>query len=126
FRGVDKFAPWVRNIHFVTCGQQPDWLDTSHPKLRMVNHKDYIPNQFLPCFNSSLIEIYLHRIPGLAEHFVYFNDDFFIIKELPLDRSFTDGLPNYIAAIRLNLAMSLRSKCLKYNNAIINQRFDKK
>ncbi|HWK98682.1 MAG TPA: stealth family protein, partial [Parapedobacter sp.] len=120
FRGVDKFAPWVRNIHFVTCGQQPDWLDTSHPKLRMVNHEDYIPKQFLPCFNSSLIEIYLHRIPGLAEHFVYFNDDFFIIDHLQKSRFFTDGIPNDIAAFRMNLGMSLWSKCLKNNIAIIN------
>ena len=29
FRGVEKFAPWVRKIHFVTCGQKPEWLDTS-------------------------------------------------------------------------------------------------
>lgn len=126
FRGLDRFAPWVRNIHFVTCGQQPEWLDTTHPKLRMVNHKDYIPNQFLPCFNSSLIEIYLHRIPGLAEHFVYFNDDFFITDDLPQSRFFTDGIPNDIAAFRMNLGMSLWSKCLKNNIAIINRRFDKK
>jgi len=126
FRGVDKFAPWVRNIHFVTCGQQPDWLDTSHPKLRMVNHEDYIPKQFLPCFNSSLIEIYLHRIPGLAEHFVYFNDDFFIISDLPQSRFFTDGVPNDIAAFRMNMGLSLWSKCLKNNIEIINRRFDKR
>lgn len=126
FRGVDKFAPWVRNIHFVTCGQQPDWLDTSHPKLRMVSHEDYIPNQFLPCFNSSLIEIYLHRIPGLAEHFVYFNDDFFIIDDLPSSRFFTEGVPNDIAAFRMNMGLSLWSKCLKNNIEIINRRFDKR
>jgi len=126
FRGVEKFAPWVRNIHFVTCGQQPEWLDTSHPKLRMVNHEDYIPKQFLPCFNSSLIEIYLHRIPGLSEHFVYFNDDFFIINDLPKSRFFNDGVPNDIAAFRMNLGMSLWSKCLKNNIEIINRRFDKK
>ena len=72
FRGVEKFAPWVRRIHFVTCGQKPDWLDESNPKLNLVNHEDYIPREFLPCFNSSVLECHLHRIPGLAEHFVYF------------------------------------------------------
>jgi len=73
---VEQFAPWVRKIHFVTCGQKPEWLNADHPKLSLVNHSDYIPQQFLPTFNSSLIEIYLHRIPDLTEHFVYFNDDF--------------------------------------------------
>jgi len=126
FRGVEKFAPWVRYIHFVTCGQQPDWLDVSHPKLRMVNHTDYIPEQFLPCFNSSLLEVYLHRIPELAEHFVYFNDDFFIIDDLSPNRFFTDGVPNDIAAFRMNFGLSLWSKCLKNNIEIINRRFDKK
>ncbi|MDR1527433.1 MAG: stealth family protein [Dysgonamonadaceae bacterium] len=126
FRGVEKFAPWVRKIHFVTCGQHPEWLNLNHPKLHPVHHEDYIPRQFLPCFNSSLIEIYLHQIPDLAEHFVYFNDDFFIINNITEKRFFTDGLPNDIAAFRFNSGLSLWNKCLKNNIAIINKHFDKK
>jgi hypothetical protein len=56
FRGVEKFAPWVRKIHFVTSGQKPDWLDANNPKINLVNHKDYIPAQFLPTYNSVVIE----------------------------------------------------------------------
>ena len=126
FRGVEKFAPWVRKIHFVTCGQKPDWLDENNPKINLVNHEDYIPKQFLPCFNSSLIEIYLHRIPGLSEHFVYFNDDFFIINNIPEKRFFANGLPNDIATFRYNSGMGLWSKCLKNNIRLINLHFDKK
>lgn len=126
FRGIDKFAPWVRKIHFVTCGQKPDWLNINHPKLNLVNHEDYIPNEFLPVFNSSLIEIYLHKIPDISEHFVYFNDDNFIIKNLNKDRFFKNGLPSDIAAFRTNLGLSLWSKCLKNNIKIINKRFNKK
>lgn len=126
FRGVDKFAPWVRYVHFVTCGQKPDWLDENHPKLKLVHHEDYIPNEFLPVFNSSLIEIYLHKIPDLAENFVYFNDDFFIINHLPKERFFKNGLPNDIAAFRYNSGMGMWSKCLLNNVRIINERFDKK
>lgn len=126
FRGVDKFAPWVRKIHFVTCGQHPEWLNTAHPKLQLVNHEDYIPKQFLPTFNSSMIEIYLHKIPDLAEHFVYFNDDFFIINHLKSDRFFTNGKPNDIAAFRMNMGLTLWNKCLRNNIEIINRRFNKK
>lgn len=126
FRGVEKFAPWVRKIHFVTCGQHPEWLNTAHPKLQLVNHEDYIPNEFLPCFNSSLIEIYLHKIPNLAEKFVYFNDDFFIINNLAKERFFENDLPKDIAAFRINFGLSLWSKCLKNNIALINKHFDKK
>jgi hypothetical protein len=126
FRGVEKFAPWVRKIHFVTCGQKPEWLDENNPKLQLVHHKDYIPNQFLPVFNSSMIEIYLHKIPGLAENFVYFNDDFFITSPILPERFFVNGKPNDIAAFRTNLGTSLWSKCLKNNIKLINQHFDKK
>jgi len=126
FRGVEKFAPWVRKVHFVTSRQKPEWLNAGHPKLQLVNHEDYIPNQFLPCYNSNVLEIYMHRIPGLSEHFVYFNDDFFIIDKVTENRFFTGGLPNDIAAFRFNLGFSLWNKCLKNNIDIINRRFDKK
>lgn len=126
FRGVEKFTPWVRNIHFITSGQQPGWLNLEHPKLKMVNHKDYIPNQYLPCFNSNLIEIYMHQIGGLSEHFVYFNDDFFLINNTPQERFFQNGLPMDIAAFRMNMGLSLWNKCLRNNIRIINRRFDKK
>ena len=83
FRGVEKFAPWVRKIHFVTFnGQIPEWLDVNNPRIHVVSHHDFIPSQFLPTFNSVVIERYLHKIPGLSEHFVYFNDDFYIINHV--------------------------------------------
>src|SRR5690606_39009951 len=115
FRGVEKFAPWVRNIHFVTCGQKPDWINVNHPKIKFVNHEDYMPKEFLPCYNSNVIEIYMHRIPDLTEQFVYFNDDFFIINHITPKRFFTDGLPNDIAAFRMNFGFSLWNKCLLNN-----------
>ncbi len=126
FRGIEKFTPWVRKIHFVTCGQQPAWLNLEHPQLSMVNHEDYIPNQFLPCFNSNVLEFYLHKIPDLTEHFVYFNDDFFIINDVEKRRFFEDGLPQDIAAFRMNWGLSLWNKNLKNNIKIINKHFDKK
>ncbi len=126
FRGVEKFAPWVRKIHFITCGQHPAWLDINHPKIKLVNHEDYIPQQYLPCYNSNLIEIYMHKIPDLTEQFVYFNDDFFIINHITQDRFFTNGVPNDIAAFRLNFGFSLWNKCLRNNIRIINERFNKK
>ena len=47
FRGVEEFTPWVRKIHFVTCGHLPTWLNTEHSKLHIVRHEDYIPKEFL-------------------------------------------------------------------------------
>lgn len=93
FRGVEKFAPWVRKIHFITWGHLPKWLDISHPKLHLVRHEDYIPSKFLPTFNSCVLEIYMHRIEGLAEHFVYFNDDMFPLLPLKPELFFVSGKP---------------------------------
>ena len=42
FRSIEKNAPWARRIHFVTWGHLPDFLNTEHPKLHIVNHKDFI------------------------------------------------------------------------------------
>ncbi|MCL2562180.1 MAG: Stealth CR1 domain-containing protein [Rikenellaceae bacterium] len=126
FRGVEKFAPWVRKVHFVTCGQKPEWLNADHPKLNLVDHKDYMPAEFLPCFNSNVIEIYMHRIAGLSEHFVYFNDDFFLIDDTLIERFFQDGLPCDIAAFRINAGTGLWNQMLRNNIRVINSRFDKR
>ena len=82
FRGVEKFAPWVRKVHFITCGQKPIWLNLNHPKLNFVRHSDYMPQSALPTFSSHPIEINMHKIPGLSERFVYFNDDFFLTADV--------------------------------------------
>ena len=80
FRGVEKNASWVNKIYFVTWGHVPDWLDTSNPRLKIVKHEDFIPKEYLPTFNSNVIQFYLNRIEGLSDKFVLFDDDIFIIK----------------------------------------------
>lgn len=93
FRAVEKFTPWVRKIHFVTCGHVPAFLDLDHPKLHHVKHTDFLPSEVLPTFSSHAIEMNMHQIPGLAEHFVYFNDDMFLLRPMPETDFFRDGLP---------------------------------
>ncbi len=99
FRAVEKYAPWVNKIHFVTWGHLPSWLDTTNPKLNIVNHKDYIPKEYLPTFSSHTIELNLHRIEGLTEQFVYFNDDMFLNKPVSPEDFFKDGMPCDTAAV---------------------------
>ena len=93
FRGVEKFAPWVRHIYFVTDNQKPDWLNIDHPKLKWVKHTDYIPEEYLPTFHSKVIEWNFHRIEGLSDCFVYFNDDVFLIDSVTKEHFFVDGKP---------------------------------
>ena len=82
-RSLHLFAPWVRRIHLVTAGQVPDWLDTGHPMIRVVDHAEILPAAALPTFNSHAIETSLHHVPDLTEHFVYVNDDVFLGRPVP-------------------------------------------
>ncbi len=93
FRAVEKFAPWVNKIHFVTYGHLPKWLNTDNPKLNIVNHQDFIPKKYLPVFSANPIELNLHRIKGLAEQFVFFNDDIFLLKPIEPEYFFKNNLP---------------------------------
>ena len=129
FRGVEKFAPWVRTIHFVTWGHLPAWLDTTNPKLHIVRHEDFIPHEYLPLFNSSAIEIFINRIEGLAEHFVFFNDDVFCINHLTPEDFFTNGKPNDMLAFQPVVANPLNtvmSHLFLNNSLAICRHFDKR
>lgn len=95
FRGIENFAPWISKVHFVTCGHIPSWLNTSCVKLNVVNHKDYIPKEYLPTFNSNTIELNFHRIPDLADKFILFNDDMFLVSPVKESDFFKKGLPRH-------------------------------
>ncbi|MFC4906862.1 stealth family protein [Actinomadura gamaensis] len=82
-RSLALFAPWVRHIYLVTDAQVPSWLNTAHPKITVVDHKEIFGDRgVLPTFNSHAIESQLHHIEGLSEHFLYFNDDVFLGRPL--------------------------------------------
>jgi len=97
FRAVEKNAPWINKIYFITYGHKPDWLNIENKKLVVVNHEDFIPKEYLPTFNSNCIELNMHRIKGLSERFVYFNDDMFLLQKTKIDDFFKKGLPKETA-----------------------------
>ena len=126
FRGIEYFAPWVHKVHFVTWGHLPKWLNKNHPKLNIVNHKDFIPKEYLPTFSANSIENNLHRIKGLAEHFVFFNDDFYLIKASKKEDFFVNGIPKETVALNVHCPKkSLISQYFSINDCnIINEYFD--
>lgn len=129
FRGVEKYAPWVRKIHFVTAGQIPDWLNVSNEKLHIVNHKDYLPEEILPTFNSNVIENELFRIEGLSEHYVYFNDDIFLISKMKREHFFKDGKPCDMLALQpvvANPKNPVMSQTLLNNSLVLSKYFEKR
>lgn len=127
FRSVERYAPWVNKIHFVTWGHLPPWLDTSNPKINVVKHTDYIPEEYLPTFSSHTIELNLHRIEGLAEQFVYFNDDMFITAPVEPEDFFKNGKPCDTPA--LDCIFFGKDSAGPFNGAditVINSHFKKK
>lgn len=128
FRGVEKYAPWVRKVYFVTCGHYPAWLNLHHPKLELVRHEQFIPKENLPVFNSNAIELYLHRLPGLSEHFVLFNDDMFLLRPVEQEDFFVKGLPCECALMDAPAPENPRNvfpHMMLNNAAIINEHFSK-
>ena len=116
FRAVERFAPWVNRVFFVTCGQKPDWLDESNPRLRLVDHADYIPAEYLPTFQANTIEMNLHRIKDLSERFVLFNDDMFLLRPVESGSFFRNGLP----VIPCDLAVPRWIGCSNISRLVLN------
>lgn len=114
-RSIEKYAPWIHNIFIVTDEQTPVWLNTEHPKIRIIDHKEIMPEVCLPCFNATIIEHFLWKIPELSEHFLFANDDMFINKPVTPDTFFAeDGLPiiRFNHSLLRNLYLAFKEKCL--------------
>ena len=129
FRAIEKFTPWVRKIHFVTWGHLPEFLDTTNPKLNIVKHADFMPEGTLPTFSSHALEVNLHRIPDLAENFVYFNDDMFILRPMSKEAFFKNGLPcTYGREVPMPFIgeIGIWQHASANNMGVINKHFDKR
>ena len=75
-RSLQRFAPWIGNVVLFTCRPQiPAWLDTSHPRVKVVHHDEIIDAAYLPTFHCNVIESYLHHLPTSSDTFLYLNDD---------------------------------------------------
>ena len=92
-RGIGRHLPFVETVYLGVAreSQVPDWADRS--ALRIVLHRDILPEQLLPTFNSTTIELFLHRIEGLSEQYLYFNDDFFPVRDSAAEDFFPGGRP---------------------------------
>lgn len=129
FRGVEKYAPWVRKIHFVTWGHLPEWIDVNNPKLNIVYHQDFIPEEYRPTFNCIPIELNFHRIKDLAENFVYFNDDMAFLQHIKPTDLFVDGKPCDMLALQpvvANPKNTVMSHLLLNDALVLSKHFTKR
>ena len=91
-RMLAKNAPFIRKVFIVTDNQQPDLSAlTDLPfEIEVVFHEAFIDKKFLPTFSSRALTANLHRIPGLAERFLYLNDDTFVSAPAKPETWFTE------------------------------------
>ncbi len=123
FRAVEAYAPWVNRVHLLTWGHTPAWLNLDAPKLNVVRHSDFIPAEYLPTFCSRPIELNMHRIPGLSEQFVYFNDDFFLTAPVQPEDFFVNGLPcDSLEETPLSFGQHYLTNSAEMNNVIFMSR----
>ena len=111
FRGLEKNMPFIDRVFLVVSreSQVPEWVNRE--KVQVVLHKEFIPEKFLPTFNPSVIEMFLHRIPGLGEKYLYFNDDEFPVREVKESSLFPGGRPTKQMIWHLNSVGQFLSLC---------------
>lgn len=128
-RSVYKNIPWVRKIFLITNGQKPSWLDLTHPKISLVKHSDILPEEALPCFNSTAIEAGIHKIKDLSEFFLLANDDTFICRTVEKNIFFKDDKP-ILRTVPTKWTLQLRASNIycnnvTYTNKLIEKKYGK-
>ena len=122
-RSVHAFAPWVRRIFIATDSPVPEWL-APHPKVTIVRAEDHFTDlSALPVYNSHAVETQLHHIPGLAEHFLYSNDDMFFGRALSPAMFFSPGgVTKFVeAGTRIGLGANNQERSGFENAARVNR-----
>ena len=129
-RSVHMYAPWVRRIFIATDSPQPAWL-AEHPRVTIVRSEEFFADpSVLPTHNSHAVEAQLHRIDGLAEHFLYSNDDMFFGRPVTPEMFFTaGGLTKFVECdVRIGSGptrteRSGHDNALRVNRALLFERF---
>lgn len=126
FRGIEKNMPWVNKVFFVTYGHVPEWLDTNNPKLRVVKHEEYIPREYLPTYNSNIIELNLYRLEELSEKFILFNDDMYLVDRVKEEDFFVGDKVKDLAIYKPIIPYGSFSHTEVNNTIIMNKYFEDK
>jgi hypothetical protein len=129
-RSVHMYAPWVRRIFIATDSPAPAWL-LDHPKVTIVRSEEFFGDtSVLPIHNSHAVEAQLHRIDGLAEHFLYSNDDMFFGRPVEPELFFSPaGLSRFVeCGVRIGAGGSAvhrsgHDNALRVNRALLRERF---
>lgn len=116
-KSINKYLPWINKIYIVTMYPQKPSFKIDSDKIKIVYHHEiFQKTNYLPTFNSQAIETQLHNIPNLSEYFIYFNDDFYIGRNLKKTFFFTKyGNPIYYKRYKINKYSQNHIELLKKN-----------
>jgi hypothetical protein len=123
FRSVEQYTPWINNVFLIvqSISQVPDWI-LKTDKIKIITHDMFIPNEFLPVFNSQAIEMFIHRIPGLSERFLYSNDDMYFIGPLkPEDFFQGEGVRTEFKIVSIGTEMPLWKASIINSGMLVNK-----
>ena len=97
FRGIEENCKWVNKVFLIVASESqiPEWINRECPKLRIVLHKEYIPEELLPTFNPLTIENFVYRIKDLSDNYIYCNDDYFFLNPTTEGMFFVNNYPVY-------------------------------
>lgn len=129
-RSVHMYAPWVRRIFIATDSPRPAWLN-EHPDVTIVRSEEFFADtSVLPTHNSHAVEAQLHRINGLAEHFLYSNDDMFFGRPVTPELFFSGGgISRFVeSGVRIGTGAAHAGRSghdngLRTNRALLQERF---
>lgn len=125
-RSIEKYSSWVHKVYLVTDNQKPNWLNESYEKVEVIDHTQIIPKKYLPTFNSNVITLNLHKIPGLSEKFIIMNDDLIFSSPTKINDFFKDDLPCDFFVESPVLGEIPWHKTLLNGVILINQKFSKR
>ncbi len=101
FKSIEEYAPWVHTVFFITDGSHPELPELKNRKIRLIKHEDFMPKEWIPTSSSNAIELNLHRIEDLSEHFVLFKADMCLKEKTGAENFFKNGLPRASALLSL-------------------------
>lgn len=133
-KGIIKNLPWVRYIWLIIYDEEQiehlNWPELQHEKVKFLYHRDIIPAEFLPNFNSLMPAVFLHSCDDIADNILFMNDDMIFNHFVAEDNYFEHDLPVHHKTIRVgslpSTALCNWDYILKTTEKLFNEMTDKK
>jgi len=82
-RSYSEYLQWTRRVYIVVPDAEgaPSFIRNG-THFYIVPHRQFIPSQYLPTFNTRVVEWHLHRLPQITEEFIVVSQNTFFLYHL--------------------------------------------